>query len=88
METFFTFEIRFAMPERKDVVVDRRQGGAGERKNGLVAVREAFAAAPRKIEDFAREMRGEVKTHRAESHGRFAEDPPQAGQISPRLAKD
>jgi len=68
----FQIQLRVAMPERKDVVVDQRQYDAGEREHALVAIREAFATAARQIEDVARDMRGQVKTHRAESHGRVA----------------
>ena len=56
-------QIRIAMPERKEVVVDRRHGDAGEREHPQVAIREAFAAAVRQVEDAAQEMRGEVKAH-------------------------
>ncbi len=37
-----------------------------------VAVREAFDAARRRLEDFAREQRGDVKTHAAPGQGRIA----------------
>ncbi len=66
----FHIQIRVAMPERKDVVVNRRHDDAGEREHVRVAIREAFAAAARQIEDAAHEMRGEVKAHARESHGR------------------
>ena len=59
----FEIQIRIAMPERKEVAVDRRHGDAGEREHPLVAIREAFAAAERQVEDAAQEMRGEVKAH-------------------------
>jgi cold shock CspA family protein len=36
----------------------------------MVAIRDAFAAAQRQIEDCVREMRGQVKPHEAEDHGR------------------
>ena len=68
----FHIQIRVAMPEGKDVVVDRPHAGAGEREHARVAIREAFAAAARQIEDAARDMRGEVKAHATESHGRVA----------------
>jgi cold shock CspA family protein len=67
----FHIQVRIAMPEHKDVVVDRRRR-AGEREYALVAIREAFNAAARQIEDAVRDMRGEVKAHAAESHGRVA----------------
>ena len=38
----------------------------------LVAIREAFDTASRQIEDIARDMRGQVKEHTAESPGRVA----------------
>jgi cold shock CspA family protein/ribosome-associated translation inhibitor RaiA len=66
----FKIQLRVSMPERKDVVVDQRQGDAGEREHALVAIREAFAAAARQIEDAMRDMRGQVKEHPVESHGR------------------
>ncbi len=54
----FQIELRIAMPGHKEVVVDQRNGGAGEREHAPVAIREAFAAAARQIEDVARDMRG------------------------------
>jgi hypothetical protein len=48
-------------------VVDRRHNDASEREHVLVAIREAFDAASRQIEDIARDMRGQVKEHTAES---------------------
>ena len=37
-----------------------------------VAIRDAFDHARRKLEDYARRQRGDVKSHEAESHGRIA----------------
>ena len=65
----FQVELRIAMPERKEIVVDRRHGDAPEREHAPVAIREAFDAAVRQIEDAARDMRGQVKEHAGESHG-------------------
>jgi cold shock CspA family protein/ribosome-associated translation inhibitor RaiA len=71
----FKIDVRIAMPEHRDVVVTRTHGDAPEREHPLVAVREAFDAAARQIEDYARDARGQVKDrqvkdHQAESHGR------------------
>ena len=71
----FKIDIRIAMPEHHDVIVTRTHGDAPEREHPLVAVREAFDAAVRQIEDLARETRDQVKDrqvkdHQAESHGR------------------
>jgi cold shock CspA family protein len=38
-----------------------------------VAVHEAFDAARRRLEDFAREQRGTIKTHEVPAHGQVAE---------------
>jgi cold shock CspA family protein len=40
---------------------------------GRVAVHEAFDAARRRLEDFAREQRGAVKTHEVAGHGQVVE---------------
>lgn len=37
-----------------------------------VAIRDAFAAVARRLEDVARELRSDVKTHEPEPHGRVA----------------
>lgn len=37
-----------------------------------VAIRDAFDHARRRLEDYARRQRGEVKVHEAESHGQIA----------------
>ena len=38
-----------------------------------VAIRDAFAAARRRLEDYARELRGEVKSHQEPPRGRIVE---------------
>jgi cold shock CspA family protein len=68
----FNIRLRIAMPGHKDVVVDRRRGDAPEREHPRVAIREAFHAAVRQIEETQREMRGRVKQHPVEDHGRVA----------------
>jgi cold shock CspA family protein len=66
----FKIDIRIAMPEHKDVIVSKTHGDAPEHEHVMVAIRDAFAAAQRQIEDRVREMRGQVKPHEAEDHGR------------------
>jgi cold shock CspA family protein len=66
----FQVELRIAMPGRKDVIVDRRHGNSAEHEHVLVAIRQAFDAAKRQIEDAERAMRGEVKVHAPEDRGR------------------
>jgi cold shock CspA family protein/ribosome-associated translation inhibitor RaiA len=45
----------------------------GVHRYAAVAVREAFDAARRRLEDFAREQRGAVKTHEVPAHGEIVE---------------
>jgi len=68
----FGLEPSSSLPEHHDVIVDKSHGDAPEREHVLVAIREAFDAAVRQIEDVERHMRGQVKQHVGESHGRVA----------------
>jgi cold shock CspA family protein len=45
----------------------------GVHRYAAVAVREAFDAARRRLEDVAREQRGAVKTHEVPAHGEVVE---------------
>jgi hypothetical protein len=63
----FKIDVRIAMPERRDVIVTKSHGDAPEREHPLVAIREAFDAAVRQIEDLPRDTRGQVTDHLAES---------------------
>ena len=66
----FKIDVRVAMPQHNDVIVTRSHGDAPEREHPLVAIRHAFDVAVRQIEDVARGMRGQVKGHAIEDHGR------------------
>jgi ribosome-associated translation inhibitor RaiA len=59
----FKIDIRIAMPDHKDIIVNKTHGDAHEHEHVLVAIKDAFSAAQRQIEDCAREMRGQVKPH-------------------------
>ncbi|MCB1441854.1 MAG: ribosome-associated translation inhibitor RaiA [Methyloceanibacter sp.] len=47
----------------KDLVVDRAKPQDHAHEDVYLAVRDAFNAAGRRLEDHARRMRGDVKTH-------------------------
>jgi cold shock CspA family protein len=66
----FEVELRITMPEHNEVVVDKSHADAPEREHALVAIREAFDAAVRQIENVMHEFRGRVKHHAEASHGR------------------
>ena len=66
----FEVELRIAMPEHNDIAVDTSHGDAPQHEHALVAIRDAFDAAVRQIEDLAREMRDQVKEHVETDRGR------------------
>jgi cold shock CspA family protein/ribosome-associated translation inhibitor RaiA len=68
----FKVDLWIAMPQHKDIVVTKSRDDVPENTHPLVAIRNAFAAAQRQIEDAAREMRGQVKVHRPPDEGRVA----------------
>ncbi len=68
----FQVQVRIALPSHKDVIVDRRHGDSPEQEHALVAIRQAFDAARRQLEDAEREMRGDVKAHAPGSRVRAA----------------
>jgi cold shock CspA family protein/ribosome-associated translation inhibitor RaiA len=68
----FSIHIRVAMPQHKDIIVTKTHGDMHEHEHIVVAIKDAFGVAQRQIEDAVREMRGEVKQHETEEHGRVA----------------
>jgi cold shock CspA family protein/ribosome-associated translation inhibitor RaiA len=65
----FKVDLRLAMPQHKDVIVNKSHDKAAQNEHVLVAIRGAFSAAQRQIEDAMRDMRGEIKAHVTEEHG-------------------
>jgi ribosome-associated translation inhibitor RaiA len=59
----FKIDIRIAMPGHEDILVTKSHGDAREREHVMVAIKDAFAAAQRQIEDAVRKMRGDAKSH-------------------------
>jgi cold shock CspA family protein len=66
----FKVNLHIAMPEHHDVVVAKSQGEVHEHEYPLVAIRDAFDAAVRQVEDVMRALRGEVKAHALQARGR------------------
>lgn len=56
----------------KRIAVRRSPGDDEAHRDVYVAVRDAFDAARRRLEDHARRMRGSVKAHDVPPHGRIA----------------
>ena len=60
------------LPEH-EVVVSRDPGEHHAHEDLYVAIRDAFDAVERRLEDFERRRRGQVKSHDAMTHGRISE---------------
>ncbi|HUZ75384.1 MAG TPA: HPF/RaiA family ribosome-associated protein [Stellaceae bacterium] len=64
-----------------EIVVNRDPPEHHAHEDVLVAVRDAFDAARRQLEDYARRMRVETKTHEPSAHGRISRLLPDYGFI-------
>lgn len=64
-----------------EIAVNRDPGAHHAHEDVYVAIRDAFHALARRLEDTARERRGDVKTHEAEPHGQIARMFPDYGFI-------
>lgn len=56
-------------PER-DLIESHEPSRHGAHEDVYVAIRDAFNAAARRLQDYARRRRGKVKTHESTPHGR------------------
>jgi cold shock CspA family protein/ribosome-associated translation inhibitor RaiA len=56
---------------REQIAIARAPGDQPEHADAYVAVRDAFRAARRKLEDYVRQLKGNVKSHVAPPHGRI-----------------
>lgn len=68
----YQVRIHIVAPGRKDIVIDRNPGDEHAHEDAFVAVRDAFDAARRRLQDHERRMGGDVKVHEAPPHGRVA----------------
>jgi ribosomal subunit interface protein len=67
----YHLHILLTVPGR-EIVVKREAPAHHAHEDILVALRDAFDAAERQLEDYARGLRGQVKVHEAQSRGRIA----------------
>lgn len=58
---------------RKELVVDRAPSEHHAHEDVHVTIRDAFKAMRRQLEDYARELRGDVKAHPAPPHGKVVQ---------------
>lgn len=54
----------------KEIVVSREHHDEQAREDIYVVIRDAFDAAKRQLEDYARVLRGDTKSHEVPSHGK------------------
>jgi cold shock CspA family protein/ribosome-associated translation inhibitor RaiA len=67
----FRVRLDITIPGR-EIVVGRESKPRRAHQDIFVAIRDAFGAARRQLEDYARIRRGEVKLHAVPDHGRIA----------------
>lgn len=63
----------------KEILVNRNGPKNHAHEDVYVAIRDAFSAAARQLEDHARKARGDVKTHEAPPHGKVVRLFPEEG---------
>lgn len=68
----YDVRIHMALPGGKHIDIDRKPGDRDAHEDVYVAVRDAFAAARRQLQDTAAKQAGKVKAHEAPPHGRIA----------------
>lgn len=66
----YSVKIHIVAPGREDVVVDRNPPANHAHEDAYVAIRDAFKAARRRLQDHERRFAGEVKAHAPPPHGR------------------
>ena len=67
----YRVRVHLHVPNR-ELIVDRESHDNHDHENPYVAVRDAFDATRRQLEDYVRELRGDTKTHAPSPHGRIA----------------
>lgn len=72
--------IDLKVPET-EIVASRSPSEHHSHEDVFVAVRDAFDAVDRRLEDYARRRRGQVKSHEVPPHGRITEINPDDGRI-------
>lgn len=68
----YAVRLQIMTPAQGDVVVDRNPPADHSHEDAFVAVRDAFKAARRRLQDHHRRKQGQVKVHEEPPHGRVA----------------
>ncbi len=73
----YRVRVYLSVPEH-DIAVDRDPGDEHAHEDVHVAIRDAFKAARRRLQDVARKFQGKTKKHEAPPHGRIKQILPSA----------
>jgi cold shock CspA family protein/ribosome-associated translation inhibitor RaiA len=74
------YRVRLVMSvSNRELVVDHDRGDRPEHADLHVAIRDAFHALRRQLEDYVRELRGDVKSHEVRPRGRIMQIFPEEG---------
>ncbi|MDP1736509.1 MAG: HPF/RaiA family ribosome-associated protein [Caulobacter sp.] len=68
----YAVRLQITTPAQGDVMIDRNPPADHSHEDAFVAVRDAFNAARRRLQDHHRRMQGKVKVHEEPPHGRVA----------------
>jgi len=67
----YCVRIHLTIPEHHSIVVDRQDGSDHSHEDVHIAVRDAFQAARRQLQDTVRQMHGATKQHTPAAQGRI-----------------
>jgi ribosomal subunit interface protein len=65
----FAVRLQITAPSEGDVIIDRNPTDDHTHEDAYVAIRDAFAAARRRLQDRRRRQQGQVKTHQTAPEG-------------------
>lgn len=67
----YHIRLRILVPGGRAIAISREPAATGAHEDVMVAIRDVFRAARRRLQDRIRKQRGKVKTHEAPPHGRI-----------------
>jgi cold shock CspA family protein/ribosome-associated translation inhibitor RaiA len=65
----YQVKLQITVPGAADIMIDRNPSADHAHEDPYVAIRDAFAAARRKLQDVRRRAQGKVKVHETPPHG-------------------
>lgn len=68
----YQIRVHISVPGAPDIVISREPAATAAHEDVYVTINDAFKAAGRQLQDFARKRQGQVKEHEKPPHGRIA----------------